>query len=179
MDEKEIRQEIVELAQKWEGHNGVNWETTTTENLLILISDAIDQDKYLIEEAKKKQISGFYEEQYPSYEQGEPHHELQSLVTAEECNRLVDKIKEHEVGAEYDKFLFDSNGHPLLPGDAALGFASYIPIQTGRELAAKLTKALTTIEEQNERLKWLDALEAAGVDNWEGYDMARELMNDE
>lgn len=26
-----------------------------------------------------------------------------------------------------------------------------------------------------ERLMWLDALEAAGVDNWEGFDEAREI----
>jgi len=44
-------------------------------------------------EAKHKQVSGFYEEQYPHYKQGEPHHELQQLVTAEECNGLVSKIK--------------------------------------------------------------------------------------
>lgn len=27
--------------------------------------------------------------------------------------------------------------------------------------------------------KWLQALENAGVDNWEGYDYARELMNED
>lgn len=27
--------------------------------------------------------------------------------------------------------------------------------------------------------KWLDALENAGVDNWSGYDFARELYNEE
>lgn len=26
--------------------------------------------------------------------------------------------------------------------------------------------------------KWLGCLEAAGVDNWEGYDYARELQNE-
>lgn len=178
MDEKEIRQAIVALAQKWEGHAGVNWETTTTENLLVLINDAIDQDKWLIEEAKKKQISGFYEEQYPSYEQGEPHHELQSLVTAAECNALVAKIKEHKIGAEYDKFLFDSNGHPLEPGDAALGFASYIPIQTARQLAKQLEETKLKLAQAQDRLEWLNALEAAGVDNWEGYEAAKDLIKE-
>ncbi|WP_394999729.1 hypothetical protein [Acinetobacter sp.] len=93
MNEQEIRQAIVALAKKWEGHVGVNWETTTTGALLMLINDAIDQDKWLIKEAEKKQISGFYEEQYPSYQQGAPHHEMQELVTAEECNNLIAKIK--------------------------------------------------------------------------------------
>lgn len=27
--------------------------------------------------------------------------------------------------------------------------------------------------------KWLQCLEAAGVDNWQGFDDAREMMNDE
>lgn len=27
--------------------------------------------------------------------------------------------------------------------------------------------------------KWLQALEGAGVDNWQGYDYARELMNED
>lgn len=27
--------------------------------------------------------------------------------------------------------------------------------------------------------KWLQALEGAGVDNWEGYDFARELFNED
>lgn len=29
-----------------------------------------------------------------------------------------------------------------------------------------------------ERSVWLDALEAAGVDNWEGYDAAREIYQE-
>lgn len=29
----------------------------------------------------------------------------------------------------------------------------------------------------DQQLQWLNALEAAGVDNWEGYDFARELLN--
>lgn len=29
-----------------------------------------------------------------------------------------------------------------------------------------------------ERLMWLDALEAAGVDNWEGHDVALEIFQE-
>lgn len=29
------------------------------------------------------------------------------------------------------------------------------------------------------RLRWLDALEAAGVDSWSGYDWAVEILNEE
>lgn len=34
-------------------------------------------------------------------------------------------------------------------------------------------------EDMQARLRLLDALEEAGVDNWEGYSYARELMGDE
>ena len=34
------------------------------------------------------------------------------------------------------------------------------------------------IERLRKRLKWLDCLEAAGVDNWEGIDYAHELKGD-
>ena len=46
-----------------------------------------------IKKLKSQLISGFYEDQFPVYTQGEPNHELQELVTASECNGLVDKIK--------------------------------------------------------------------------------------
>jgi hypothetical protein len=42
MDENtEIREKVIEIAKMWDGHKGVNWETTTTMNLLLLIQDAI------------------------------------------------------------------------------------------------------------------------------------------
>lgn len=45
----------------------------------------------------KQLISGFYEEQYPSYKQGAPTHELESLATADEVNGLVRTIQKlHE-----------------------------------------------------------------------------------
>jgi hypothetical protein len=34
-------------------------------------------------------------------------------------------------------------------------------------------------DDMQERLRWLDALEAAGVDNWEGYSHAREILGEE
>lgn len=47
-----------------------------------------------VADLKKKLISGFYEEEYPQYSQGEVTHELQDIATAEEVNGLVTKIKE-------------------------------------------------------------------------------------
>ena len=44
-------------------------------------------------------------------------------------------------------------------------------------------ETVTISKEEYESLledrKWLQALENAGVDNWEGYDYARELMNED
>ncbi|MEX3935066.1 hypothetical protein AB4Y32_25290 [Paraburkholderia phymatum] len=46
-----------------------------------------------------------------------------------------------------------------------------------------MSDTVTISREEYEELKaaqsWLDALESAGVDNWEGIDFARELYNEE
>jgi hypothetical protein len=39
-------------------------------------------------------VSGFYEGQYPEFQQGSPVHELQEIVTAEEVAKYVAKIRE-------------------------------------------------------------------------------------
>lgn len=41
---------------------------------------------------KSRLISGFYEEELPQFSQGEPTHELQELVTAEEVSGYVQRI---------------------------------------------------------------------------------------
>lgn len=40
-----VRALVVDLAKKWPGHEGVNWETTTTESLVKLIADAVEGDQ--------------------------------------------------------------------------------------------------------------------------------------
>lgn len=42
-----------------------------------------------------------------------------------------------------------------------------------------LLQAQELHEEDVERLRWLDALEAAGVDNWQGIDFAHDLLREE
>lgn len=42
-----------------------------------------------------------------------------------------------------------------------------------------VTIPVTEYEELKERVRWLCALEAAGVDNWGGYDYAGEMMEDD
>lgn len=45
-----------------------------------------------IERLKEQLISGFYADEKPVYTQGEPTHEFQELLTAEECNFMVNRI---------------------------------------------------------------------------------------
>ena len=47
-----VRGAIVALAQMWKGHEGVNYETTSTENLLSLIADAVEYDHKLLAAAR-------------------------------------------------------------------------------------------------------------------------------
>ena len=50
--------------------------------------------KNIEQELRSQIISGFYEEEYPIYTQGYPTMELQEIVTAEECNNMVDQIRQ-------------------------------------------------------------------------------------
>lgn len=49
-----------------------------------------------IKELESQIVSGFYEYEYPIFNQGLPTFELQDIVTAEVCNGLVERIKELE-----------------------------------------------------------------------------------
>jgi hypothetical protein len=49
------------------------------------------------------------------------------------------------------------------------------------DLAGAATMITISEEEYNkmlDRIMWLDALEAAGVDNWQGFDEAREIYKE-
>ena len=45
--------------------------------------------------------------------------------------------------------------------------------------AETVTISKAAYDELLEAQEWLSMLEAAGVDNWEGYDVAREMLEDE
>lgn len=49
--------------------------------------------------------------------------------------------------------------------------------ESARWLAESLVKAEDRIENLRARVRKLNALEAAGVDNWEGYDGAMESLD--
>jgi len=57
-------------------------------------ADAWERDRADLLAASGRQISGFYAEQTPTFRQGEPEHELEELVTAEDCTSMVTKIEE-------------------------------------------------------------------------------------
>ena len=58
------------------------------------IADLLDEAADEIERLMGQLISGFYEDKMPFFRQGEPKHELEELVTAEEVSAYVHKIVE-------------------------------------------------------------------------------------
>lgn len=42
---EQVKEWLVEIAQMWEGHAGVDYKTTTIENLVLLIKDAVSYDR--------------------------------------------------------------------------------------------------------------------------------------
>ena len=45
------------------------------------------------------------------------------------------------------------------------------------EMTEELQGIVNTLEEADEELEFLEALRAAGVDNWSGYEYAVDLLN--
>ena len=45
-----------------------------------------------------------------------------------------------------------------------------------KTLENELNKLKTQVEEDGRELDWLNCLIGAGVDNWDGYDVAREMF---
>ncbi|WHS68308.1 hypothetical protein [Lundtoftevirus Lu221] len=45
------------------------------------------------------------------------------------------------------------------------------------KMTEELQGIVNTLEEADEELEFLEALRAAGVDNWEGYEYAVDLLN--
>lgn len=45
------------------------------------------------------------------------------------------------------------------------------------EMTEELQGIVNTLEEADDELEFLEALRAAGVDNWEGYEYAVDLLN--
>lgn len=52
------------------------------------------------------------------------------------------------------------------------------PIDSSSSIGEYMTIPLSRYEYYVERDEWLTALEHAGVDNWEGFDYAKDLLHD-
>jgi len=50
-----------------------------------------------------------------------------------------------------------------------------VPAPVGDDVKAKAEAVIKDLEQAQERLEWLDCLEAAGVDNWQGIDIAFDI----
>lgn len=48
------------------------------------------------DEARAQIVSGFFGDEVPTFRQGAPTHELEEVVTAEDCAHWVKWIKEHQ-----------------------------------------------------------------------------------
>ena len=48
-------------------------------------------------------------------------------------------------------------------------------MENAEEFDVMLVALLDELDELREQVKWLDCLEASGVDNWEGIDTAHEI----
>ena len=70
----------------------------------------VEELKREIKNLRSQLISGFYEEEFPQFRQGEPQHELESLVTAKEVNGLIKMIRAYKkvlgMNAHYLRTLF-------------------------------------------------------------------------
>ena len=62
-------------------------------NDLLACADRIEHLQSELTELRQQVISGFYEDEFPSYAQGVPTHELQDVMTAAEANGLIKMIK--------------------------------------------------------------------------------------
>lgn len=58
-------------------------------NLVELIQALLNE----LKETEQMVVSGFYEEEVPTFRQGIPTHELEEAVTAEECFHWVNRIR--------------------------------------------------------------------------------------
>lgn len=147
----------------------------TPEALEALADEALDDERVInVTELRafaaawrediRKQVSGFYEDDPPTFEPGAPRHELQELVTAEDCRawaRIIEERTRQCVSFEWHKgednplpLLTFRQGHPdkinsRLPTGAR-----------GAELltADKATEFFHANVSMREALRWLVAL---------------------
>jgi len=78
---------------------------TFREECEILRARVVELEAQLAE-AKSKQVSGFFHDEVPTFQQGEPNHEVLELITAKDCTGYVEKIVElRERLSEKDKLI--------------------------------------------------------------------------
>lgn len=105
-------------------------------------ADALTKQQERIKELEAQVVSGFYEDEKPSFVQGVPTHELQGAVTAEECTGYVNKIEELE--AERDGLLADKDATKLF-------MAGEVRVPVSRLLEAEAER--DALQDENEKIK--------------------------
>jgi hypothetical protein len=63
--------------------------------------------------------------------------------------------------------------------EKSCGFEAHLEHTGGLKMDDKITISKKRYEELLKNEQWLRALEGAGVDNWEGYDIAKDMMDED
>lgn len=140
-------------------------------------SDIADVKKEVKDEIKERVYEEVLKETKEKYlTQFEYYIEEQLLKNPDRLESLTKQIKQEAIEELY-KDLYSSVRSDIKDKlDSVLNAIS----GTGVEVAgSNLTLSQEEYEELLKSDKMLSALERAGVDNWEGYDFAIELMNDD
>lgn len=157
--------------------------TKAKNKILKNINDELDSEfkrKYLVDHLLKLTTDGqrtmfnrIYPDGVPSGNYDHAIYQIENTLRSlnEKNEKKQDKIKELEKTIGDLKF------------QIKVLTSHNMDLKTELNETNRKVKQLSSTESVNtadilERLEWLDALEAAGVDNWNGYDYAREILNE-
>jgi len=71
-----------------------------------------------------------------------------------------------------------TKAHEHYEGIINMGYSGSVKELKLWQAADRIEELENKLEQAKERLDWLACLEAAGVDNWQGIDMAIEMRNE-
>jgi len=93
--------------------------------------------------------------------------------------RGITNLKDRSIGLSIAEAVKNSGGNPtteemVIVNEQAMKYF----LENNIELSEDIEKLTKENSEYVDRIVFLDALEAAGVDNWEGYSFAQEIMKE-
>lgn len=140
-------------------------------------SNIADLKKEVKDEIKNKVYDEILRETKEKYlTQFEDYIEDQLLKNPDRLNRLSNEIKHDAIEELYKDLYSDVRREIQSKLNDVLNAISGTGVKV---TGSNFTLSQEEYEELLESDKMLSALERAGVDNWEGYDFAMEIMNDD